>query len=81
MPDVGMWAITCTHGQNRCLLRQISSQGGIDWLDDAKDAPEAEISTYAWGDLMLVRDLQCFRRARPLEGTVAGTVFCGAEGV
>lgn len=81
MLDIAMWAIASVRGLDNCLPRRVSNQAGIYWLDDAKEVPDTQITTYDYGDFMLVWELVSFQRGRPLEGTDAGTAFYGTDGV
>jgi len=81
MLDVAMWAIALMRGPQNCLPRRVSNQAGIYWLDDAKEVPDTQVTSYDFGDFMLVWELQSFQRGHPLEGTAAGTAFYGSEGV
>ena len=80
MLDVGMWAIEKMRGLNDCLPRRVSANGGIYWLNDAKEVPDTQIVTYDYGDLMLVWEMQSFQQYHSLEGSTAGTAFYGTEG-
>jgi predicted dehydrogenase len=80
MLDVGMWAIEKMRGLNDCLPRRVSANGGIYWLNDAKEVPDTQIVTYDYGDMMLVWEMQSFQRYHLLEGSTAGTAFYGTEG-
>lgn len=80
MLDVGMWAIEKLRGLDRCLPGRISSNGGIYWLNDAKEVPDTQIVTYDYGDMMLVWEMQSFQQYHVLEGSTGGTAFYGTEG-
>ena len=80
MLDVGMWAIEKMRGLDNCLPRRISSNGGIYWLNDAKEVPDTQTVTYDYGDMMLVWEMQSFQQYHLLEGSTAGTAFYGTEG-
>ena len=80
MLDVGMWVIEKMRGLNDCLPRRVSANGGIYWLNDAKEVPDTQIVTYDYGDLMLVWEMQSFQQYHSLEGSTAGTAFYGTEG-
>jgi predicted dehydrogenase len=82
MLDVGMWAIELMRGIEpvKCLPKRIMSNGGIYWLDDAKEVPDTQVVTYDYGDTMLVWEMQSFQNLHPLEGSTAGTAFYGTEG-
>jgi predicted dehydrogenase len=79
MLNVAMWAIEKMRGLRDCLPRRISSNGGIYWLNDAKEVPDTQIVTYDYGDMMLVWELHSFQKYRRLEGSTAGTAFYGTE--
>jgi len=81
MLDVAMWAIAALRGLQNCLPRRVSGQAGIYWLDDAKEVPDTQITTYDYGDFLLVWELQSFQSGHPLEGADAGTAFYGTDGV
>jgi predicted dehydrogenase len=80
MLDVALWGIQKMRGVDKCLPRRISSNGGIYWLDDAKEVPDTQVVTYDYGDLMLVWELHSFQRYHKLETVTAGTAFYGTEG-
>ena len=80
MLDVGMWAIEKMRGLDNCLPRRVSSNGGIYWLNDAKEVPDTQVVTYDYGDMMLVWEMQSFQQYHLLEGSTAGTAFYGTEG-
>ncbi len=81
MLDVALWLIATLRGLENCLPRRVSGQAGIYWLDDAKEVPDTQITTYDYGDFLLVWELQSFQNGHPLEGTDAGTAFYGTDGV
>jgi hypothetical protein len=66
---------------HNCLPKRVSSNGGIYWLDDAKEVPDTQVATYDYGDFMLVWELRSFSKNRPLEGTPFGAAFYGSDGV
>ena len=89
--DVAVWAIQKMHGFENfnCLPKRISATGGIYWLDDAKEVPDAEVVTYDYGHTLLnfelrsfqndqlrVEETQVMRRA----GTDFYTAYYGTEG-
>jgi predicted dehydrogenase len=80
MLDVAMWAIQKMRGLDNSLPTRISSNGGIYWLDDAKEVPDTQVVTYDYGDFMLMWEMHSFQSLRALEGTRAGTAFYGTEG-
>ncbi len=81
MLDIAMWAIALMRGRERCLPQRISGHAGIYWLDDAKEVPDTQITTYDYGDFLLLWELVSFQRGRPLEGKAAGAAFYGTDGV
>jgi predicted dehydrogenase len=78
--DLAMWGIESMRGMHNCLPRRVSSNGGIYWLDDAKEVPDTQVVTYDYGDFMLVWELRSFSKNRPLEGTQFGAAFHGSDG-
>ncbi|NWG13483.1 MAG: Gfo/Idh/MocA family oxidoreductase [Acidobacteria bacterium] len=80
MLNVAMWAIEKMRGLRDCLPRRVSSNGGIYWLDDAKEVPDTQVVTYDYGEMMLVWEMHSFQRYHRLEGSSAGTAFYGTEG-
>ncbi|MBM3746787.1 MAG: Gfo/Idh/MocA family oxidoreductase [Acidobacteria bacterium] len=80
MLDVALMGIQELLGKERSLPTQVSGQGGIYWLDDAKEVPDTQVITYDYGKFMLVWELHSFANHRPIEGAAAGTAFCGTEG-
>jgi predicted dehydrogenase len=81
MLDVALWGIEKLRGGlERCLPTRVSSQGGIYWLDDAKEVPDTQTVTYDYGNFMLHWELQSFNPYHSPEGTRAGTGFYGTEG-
>ncbi len=80
MLNVAMWALERMRGLQNCLPKRISSDGGIYWLDDAKEVPDTQVVTYDYGDLMLVWEMHSFQQYHRLEGSTAGTAFYGTEG-
>jgi predicted dehydrogenase len=79
MLDVAVWAVQMMRGLKHCLPRCIASSGGIYWLDDAKEVPDTQVTTYDYGDLLMVWELRSFAAHHPIEGTAAGTSFHGTE--
>ena len=77
--DATIWGIQRMKGMENCLPKRISSNGGIYWLDDAKEVPDMQVVTYDYGDLMLVWELRSFGRHRPVEQTPAGVAFYGSD--
>lgn len=80
MLDVGMWGIQKLRGVENSLPKRISSNGGIYWLNDAKEVPDTQVVTYDYGDMMLVWEMHSFQSMHPIEGDYAGTAFYGTEG-
>ena len=80
MLDVAIWAIQKMRGMERCLPTRISGNGGIYWLDDMKEVPDTQTTTYDYGDMMLVWELRSFGQHAAIEGTAAGTGYYGSEG-
>jgi predicted dehydrogenase len=80
MLDLAMWAIQKLRGVDDCLPKRASSNGGIYWLDDAKEVPDTQVATYDYGEMMLVWEMHSFQSLKPIEGTAAGTAFYGTEG-
>ncbi len=60
--DVALWGIQLMRGfePRQCLPTRVSATGGIYWIDDAKEAPDTEIVSYQYGDLMLNFELRSF---------------------
>lgn len=79
MLDVALAGIQKMKGQVHVLPKKISSTGGIYWLDDAKEVPDTQVTSYDFGDLMLVWELRSFSAANP-GGATNGTSFHGTEG-
>jgi predicted dehydrogenase len=80
MLDVALMGIQELLGKERSLPTKVSGQGGIYWLDDAKEVPDTQVTTYDYGKFMLVWELHSFANHRPIEGAAAGTAFYGTEG-
>ncbi|MCL4853271.1 MAG: Gfo/Idh/MocA family oxidoreductase [Bryobacteraceae bacterium] len=80
MLDVAVWAIQEMRGVENSLPKRISSNGGIYWLDDAKEVPDTQVVTYDYGDLLLTWELRSFARHHPIEGAAAATGYYGTEG-
>ncbi len=81
MLDIAMWAIEMERGLENSLPTHVSGQTGIYWLDDAKEVPDTQVTTYDFGDFTLVWELRSFARHHPIEGTNAGTGFYGTDGI
>jgi len=80
MLDVALWGIQKMRRAEKCLPTRVSGQGGIYWLDDAKEVPDTQVVTYDFGEFMLVWELRSFSSGNAIEGTEAGTAFYGTEG-
>jgi predicted dehydrogenase len=80
MLDVALWGIEKMRGLERCLPTRVSGNGGIYWLDDAKEVPDTQVVSYDFGDFLLVWELRSFNGGNAIEGTQAGTGFYGTEG-
>ncbi len=80
MLDVAMIAIQKMRPGRPALPERVSSNGGIYWLDDAKEVPDTQVTTYDYGDFLLTWELRSFARHHPIDGTAAGTSFHGADG-
>jgi predicted dehydrogenase len=77
--DVAIWGIQMMRGFDNCLPTRISSNGGIYWLNDAKEVPDTQVTTYDYGDVLLVWELRSFAKHHPIEGVTSGTSFYGAD--
>ena len=77
--DVAIWGIQMMRGFDDCLPKRISSNGGIYWLNDAKEVPDMQVATYDYGDLLLVWELRSFAKHHPIEGATSGTSFHGTD--
>ncbi len=80
MLDVAMWGIEAMRGLDNCLPKRIVHNGGIYWLDDAKEVPDTQVVTYDYGDLMLMWEMHSFQQLHPIEASTTGTAFYGTEG-
>jgi predicted dehydrogenase len=80
MLDVALWGIQMMRKAEKCLPVRISEEGGIYWLDDAKEVPDTQVVNYDFGDFLLVWELRSFNGGNAVEGTQAGTGFYGTEG-
>jgi predicted dehydrogenase len=78
--DLAMWGIQSMRGMHNCLPKRVASNGGIYWLDDAKEVPDTQVITYDYGDFMLVWELRSFSKSRPPEGAQYGAAFYGTDG-
>jgi predicted dehydrogenase len=79
MLDIAVWGIQKLRGNSGALPTHISGQGGIYWLDDAKEVPDTQVVTYDYGDFMLVWELHSFQNHGLLHGLRAGTAFYGTD--
>jgi predicted dehydrogenase len=77
--DVALSGIQKMRGTLRALPKRVSSNGGIYWLDDAKEVPDTQITTYDYGDLMLVWELRSFAKHHAIENASNGTSFHGSD--
>lgn len=78
--DLAMWGIQSIRGVANCLPKRVSSNGGIYWLNDAKEVPDTQVVSYDYGDFMLVWELRSFSKSRLLEGSQFGAAFHATEG-
>ncbi len=79
MLDIALWGIQQLRKKEKCLPVRVSNQSGIYWLDDAKEVPDTQVTSFDFGDLMLVWELRSFNQKQLVEGTQAGTGFYGTE--
>jgi len=77
--DVAMMGIQKMRGLKASLPRRIMSNDGIYWLHDAKEVPDTQVTTYDYGDFLLVWELRSFAKHHPLEGMTSGTAFYGSD--
>jgi predicted dehydrogenase len=54
-------------------------QHAIYWLDDAKEVPDTQVTTFDYGNFLLVWELQSFAAHHPVEGARNGTAFYGTD--
>ncbi len=81
MLDIGMNAIQRMRGGlANCMPKRISANGGIYWLNDAKEVPDTQVATWDFGDLMLVWEMHSFQKLHLEEHEYTGTSFYGTEG-
>ncbi len=80
MLDVALWGIQMMRGPGKCMPKSISGMSGIYWLNDAKEVPDIQVTTYDYGDFLLVWELRSFNGGNLIDGTQAGTGFYGTEG-
>lgn len=88
--DVAIWAIQKMRGMEKCLPTRISSNGGIFWLDDAKEVPDTQIVSYYYDSLLLSFELRSFaadhllHQGRPFQARPGAadfyTAYYGTEG-
>ncbi len=79
MLDVALMGIQELIGIKRSLPTRVSGHGAIYWLDDEKEVPDTQVTTYDYGDFMLVWELHSFGNNHPIEGAAAGTAFYGTD--
>jgi len=79
MLDICLWYLQKTKGLKKSMPRRVSGQGGIYWLNDAKEVPDTQVLTYDFEDVMLVWELHSFQQQTPMEGIAAGVGFYGTE--
>jgi predicted dehydrogenase len=79
MLDVAMWGIQSLQGVENCLPKHVSNNGGIYWLDDAKEVPDMQVVTYDYGSFLLVWELRSFARHNPIYGATEGIGFHGVD--
>jgi predicted dehydrogenase len=79
MLDVALMGIQEVFGLQRSLPARVSSQGGIYWLKDAKEVPDTQVTTYDYGDFLLLWELSSFSNSHPVDNAAAGTAFYGAD--
>ena len=79
MLDVAMWGIQALQGMDNCLPTHVSNNGGIYWLDDAKEVPDMQVVTYNFGKFLLVWELRSFARHHPIDGAREGIGFHGVD--
>ena len=83
--DVAMWAIQKLRGVENCLPDRVSTIGDIYWLDDAKEVPDTQITTYHYPNL-LAFELRSFagdhvaHQGQRRTGTDFYTAYYGTEG-
>lgn len=80
MLDVALMGIQKLHGLDHSLPTKVSGQAGIYWLDDAKEVPDTQVTTFDYGNFVLVWELQSFADHHPIEGASSGTTFYGSDG-
>jgi hypothetical protein len=80
MLDTALMGIQELRGLERSLPTKVSGHGGIYWLNDAKEVPDTQVTTYDYGDFMLVWELHSFANHHPIDNDDAGTAFYGTDG-
>ncbi len=80
MLDIAMWVITEMLGIDDSLPTHVSNASGIYWLDDAKEVPDTQVTSYEYGDFLLNWELRSFANHQPIQGCTAGVAFYGSEG-
>jgi predicted dehydrogenase len=78
--DVALSGIQKMKGKEKVLPKSIAGHGGIYWLNDAKEVPDTQVTTYDFGDLLLTWELRSFGTPHLIDGVAAGTGFYGTEG-
>jgi predicted dehydrogenase len=79
MLDVALMGVQRMRGKEHVLPSRISGHGGIYWLNDAKEVPDAQVITYDFGDLLMVWELNSFGNQHPPENSEAATSFIGTD--
>ncbi len=79
MLDLALMGIQSLRKTWRTLPTKVSGHAGIYWLGDAKEVPDTQVTTYDFGDFMLVWELQSFASHHPVEGAGHGTAFYGTD--
>jgi len=79
MLDVALWGIQSLYGLENSLPTHVSNNGGIYWLDDAKEVPDTQIVTYDYGKFLLSWELRSFARHHPIDGEREGIAFHGTD--
>ena len=79
MIDVALWGIQALRGLENCLPTHVSNNGGIYWLDDAKEVPDMQVVTYDYGSFLLTWELRSFARHHPIDGVREGIGFHGVD--
>ncbi len=79
MLDVALWGIQVLRGVDNSLPTKVSGNGGIYWLNDAKEVPDTQVVTYEYDDFMLTWELRSFAKHHPIDGSQEGIAFIGTE--